>query len=96
MRNDIDKKLCHFFMVNQSSLLTLIFIDIAWCFFLLLKFKLLNDDFMKINLKFSKKVRIILLLLALIDVVMKTLMFHPLNYTSLQKVKYLPHRNSDL
>ena len=32
MRMHIDKKLCHFFMVNLSSLLTLIFIKIAWIF----------------------------------------------------------------
>ena len=47
MRMHIDKKLCHFFMVNLSSLLTLIFIEIAWGFFLLLRFKLLVDDSIK-------------------------------------------------
>ena len=47
MRMHIDKKLCHFFMVNQSSLLTLIFIEIAWGFFLLSKFKLLVDIWIK-------------------------------------------------
>ena len=44
MRMHIDKKLCHFFMVNLSSLLTLIFIEIAWGLFLLLKFKFLVDN----------------------------------------------------
>ena len=47
MRMHIDKKLCHFFMVNLSSLLTLIFIEIAWGLFLLLKFKLLVDNWIK-------------------------------------------------
>ena len=47
MRMHIDKKLCHFFMVNLSSLLTLIFIEIAWGLFLLLKFKLLVDNIIK-------------------------------------------------
>ena len=47
MRMHIDKELCHFFMVNLSSLLTLIFIEIACFFFLLLKFKLLIDNWIK-------------------------------------------------
>ena len=47
MRMHIDKKLCHFFMVNLSSLLTLIFIEIAWGLFLLLKFKFLVDNWIK-------------------------------------------------
>ena len=46
-RMHVDKKLCHFFMVNLSSLLTLIFIKIAWSLFLLLKFKLLVDNWIK-------------------------------------------------
>ena len=47
MRMHIGKKLCHSFMVNLSSLLTLIFIEIAWGLFLLLKFKLLVDNIIK-------------------------------------------------
>ena len=46
IRMHIDKKECHFFMVNLSSLLALIFMIIA-CFFLLLKFKLLIDNWTK-------------------------------------------------
>ena len=44
MRMHIDKKLCHFFMVNLSSLLTLLFIKIAWGLFLLLTFKFLINN----------------------------------------------------
>ena len=43
----------------------------------------------------SQKVRIIFLLLAIIHDE-KTLKFYSLNYTWLQKVKYLLNRNSDL
>ena len=64
MRMHIHKKLCYFFSVNQSSLLTLIFIEIAWDFFLLLKFKLLVDVFIKNRSKDVPK-RIIYLILAI-------------------------------
>ena len=47
MRNDIGKKLCHFFMVDQSSLLSLILHEIACLFFLLSKFELLINYIMK-------------------------------------------------
>ena len=47
MRMHIDKKLCHFFMVNLSSLLTLIFIKIALFLFFLLRFMLLSDNWIK-------------------------------------------------
>ena len=64
----IDKKLCHFFMVNQSSLLTLIFNEIAWDFFLLSKFKLLIKNCIKNT---AQKVRIFFLLLAIIHDALK-------------------------
>ena len=41
MRNDIDKKLCHFFMVNQSSLLAFKLHKIA-CFFSTVKTQVSN------------------------------------------------------
>ena len=56
MRMHIDKKLCHFFMVNQSSPLNLIFIKIV-CFFLLLKIKLFINNFMKNRHKDVPKIR---------------------------------------
>ena len=93
MRNDIDKKLCRFFMVNQSSLMNWIFIENA-CFFLL-KFKLLIDNYIKNRpegvpksqnncFTFDHNLR------------WKNLMFYLLNYTRLQKGKYIINGNSDL
>ena len=66
MRMHIEKKLCHFFMVNQSLLLTLIFIEIAWGFFLLSKFKLLVDNWIKYRPKGGPKSQNNFLLLAII------------------------------
>ena len=93
MRMHIDKKLCHFFMVNLSSLLTLIFIKIAWGLFLLLTFKFLIDNWIKNrpegvqksqnnfqnNSWWKKKQK-----------------FYSLNYTRLQKVEFLLNGKSDL
>ena len=47
MRNDIGKKLFHFFMVNHSSLLALILYEIALGFLLLSKLELLIDYFIQ-------------------------------------------------
>ena len=47
MRNDIGKKLCHFFMVNHSTLLALILHEIACFLFLLSKLELSIDYIMK-------------------------------------------------
>ena len=55
MRNDIGKKLCHFFIVDQSSLLTLILHEIARIVFLLSKLKSLIYYFMKNRHRVSKK-----------------------------------------
>ena len=74
MRMHIDKKVCHFFTVNQSSLLRLIFIEIAWASFLLLKSKLLIKNWIKNRPKGVPKKQNIFLLLAIIK-------FYSLNYT---------------
>ena len=54
-RSDIDKMLCHFFMVNESSLLALILHEIAWAFFLLSKLKLCFDYNIKNRHRVSQK-----------------------------------------
>ena len=43
MRNDIDKNICHFFMVINSSLMTLILQKISWGVLLMVKLKFLID-----------------------------------------------------
>ena len=65
-RMHIDKKLCHFFMVNQSSLLTFIFIEIACFSFLLLRFKLIINNWIKNRPKSVPKSQNNFLLLAII------------------------------
>ena len=81
----IDEKLCYFFMVNPSSLLTLIFTEIAWGSFLLLKLNLLIYNFIKKRPEGAPKSQYNCFDFG----------HNSQNYTWLQKGEYLLYRNSD-